>query len=127
MTRCETLTVKSTSIVVSGTQLLINIPALTLTNHQEFKLVLCQQIPAAAAVDQVLLQTPSATIEMRLRTGNYVRADQLRCRKCYPMVYGTDPVHASMLCCLPRSCYDVAFPSGTTTTTTTTEVAKAKA
>lgn len=109
MTKCEVLTVKSTSIVMAGTQLLINVPALTLTNHQKFRLILCQNIPTDAAVSQVLLQTPTETIEMRLRTGNYVRADQLRCRNCYLMVYGTDPVHASMECLLRRSCYDIAF------------------
>lgn len=114
MTKNEILNVKSTSIVMSGTQLIINVPALTLTNHQEFRLILCQNIPADAAVSQVLLQTPTETIEMRLRTGNYVRADQLRCRNCYLMVYGTDPVHVSMECLLRRSCYDVAFPEGET-------------
>lgn len=113
---CDILTIKSTSIVMAGSQLLINIPAVTLTNHQEFKLILCQPIPTTAGVSQVLLQTPTATIEMRLRTGNYVRADQLKCRRCYDMVYGTDPVHASMLCCLKRSCYDIAFPTGEATT-----------
>lgn len=111
----DILTIKSTSIVMAGSQLLINIPAVTLVNHQEFKLILCQPIPANAGVSQVLLQTPTQTIEMRVRTGNYLRADQIKCRRCYDMVYGTDPVHASMLCCLKRSCYDVAFPSGTTT------------
>lgn len=113
---CDILTIKSTSIVMAGSQLLINIPAVTLANHQEFKLILCQPIPRTAGVSQVLLQTPTATIEMRLRTGNYVRADQLKCRRCYDMVYGTDPVHASMLCCLKRSCYDIAFPTGAATT-----------
>lgn len=113
---CDILTIKSTSIVMDGSQLLINIPAVTLANHQEFKLILCQPIPTTAGVSQVLLQTPTATIEMRLRTGNYVRADQLKCRRCYDMVYGTDPVHASMLCCLKRSCYDIAFPTGAATT-----------
>lgn len=116
---CNILTIKSTSIVMAGSQLLINIPAVTLTNHQEFRLVLCQPIPATAGVSQVLLQTPTTTIEMRLRTGNYVRADQLKCRRCYDMVYGNNPVHVSMLCCLKKSCFDVAFPTGTVTTATT--------
>ena len=115
MTCNERLTIKSTSIVISGTQLVINIPEVTLVNHQEFKLVLCQSIPALAGVSQVILATPTTTIEMRVRTGNYLRADQIKCRRCYDMVYGTDPVHVSMLCCLPRSCYDVAFPAGAAT------------
>lgn len=114
---CDILTIKSTSIVMAGSQLLINIPAVTLTNHQNFRLILCQPIPVTAGVSQVLLQTPTTTIEMRLVTGNYVRADQLKCRRGYDMVYGNNPVHASMRCCLKRSCYDIAFPTGTATTT----------
>lgn len=116
---CDILTIKSTSIAMAGSQLLINIPAVTLANHQEFRLILCQPIPIAAGVSQVLLQTPTQTIEMRLRTGNYVRADQIKCRRCYDMVYGNNPVHASMLCLLKKSCYDVAFPTGAATSTAT--------
>ena len=37
MTFNERLTIKSTSIVISGTQLVINIPEVTLVNHQEFR------------------------------------------------------------------------------------------
>lgn len=122
MTCNEILTIKSTSIVVTGTQLTINIPEVTLVNNQRFRLILCQSIPTDAAVDQVILATPTQTIEMRLRTGNYVRADQLKCRRCYDMVYGTDPLHVSMLCLLKRSCYDVAFPNGQTASTETAEV-----
>lgn len=114
---CDILTIKSTSIAMAGSQLLINIPAVTLVNHQNFRLILCQPIPTGAGVSQVILQTPTSSIEMRVVTGNYVRADQLKCRRCYDMVYGTDPVHVSMRNCLRRSCYDVAFPNGTATTT----------
>lgn len=110
------LIVKSTSIVISGTQLVINIPEVTLTNHQHFKLVLCQNIPTTAGVSQVIVATPTQTINAFVVTGNYLRADQIKCRRCYEMVYGTDPLHVSMVRCLPRSCYDVAFPTGAATT-----------
>lgn len=113
---CEKLVIKSTSIVMSGSQLVINIPAVTLTNHQEFKLILCQTLPTTAGVSQVILATPTATIPMYVRTGNYLRADQINCRRCYDMVYGNNPVHVSMLCYLKESCYDIAFPTGTATT-----------
>lgn len=109
------LIVKSTSIVISGTQLVINIPEVTLTNHQHFKLVLCQNIPTTAGVSQVIVATPTQTINAFVVTGNYLRADQIKCRKCYEMVYGTDPLHVSMVRCLQRSCYDVAFPTGAAT------------
>jgi len=120
---CE-LTIKSTSIAMSGSQLVITIPAVTLTNHQRFRLILCQNIPTAAAVSQVILATPTQTMNMFVRTGNYLRADQIRCRRVYEMVYGTDPLHVSMICPLRRSCYDVAFPNGTTTTTASSKKEK---
>ena len=113
---CEKLVIKFTSIVMLGSKLFINIPAVTLTNHQEFKLILCQTLPTTAGVSQVILATPTATIPMYVRTGNYLRADQINCRRCYDMVYGNNPVHVSMLCCLKESCYDIAFPTGTATT-----------
>lgn len=120
---CE-LTIKSTSIAMSGSQLVITIPAVTLTNHQRFRLILCQNIPTNAAVSQVILVTPTQTMNMFVRTGNYLRADQIRCRRVYEMVYGTDPTHVSMICPLRRSCYDVAFPNGTTTTTASSKKEK---
>ena len=113
---CE-LTIKSTSIAMSGNQLIITVPAVTLTNHQRFRLILCQNIPTTAAVSQVILATPTQTMNMFVRTGNYLHADQIRCRRVYEMVYGTDPFHVSMVCPLRRSCYDVAFPNGAPVTT----------
>lgn len=126
MNKCDVLTIKSTSIVMAGSQLLINIPAVTLVNNQKFRLVLCQPIPTNAGVSQVLLQTPTQTITMNVRTGNYLRADQIRCRRCYDMVYGNNPVHASMLCCLHESCFDIAFPTGSTTPAAASTTAKTK-
>lgn len=117
---CNELIIKSTSIVMSGSQLVINIPAVTLTNHQKFKLVLCQTIPSTAGVSQVILATPTQTFNMFVVTGNYLRADQIRCRRCFDMVYGNNPVHVSMRRCLPESCYDVAFPTGSSTTASAT-------
>jgi hypothetical protein len=32
------------------------------------------------------------------RTGNLLRADQIRCRRVYPIIFGSDPNHFSMLC-----------------------------
>lgn len=119
---CNELIIKSTSIVMSGSQLVINIPAVTLTNHQKFKLVLCQTIPSNAGVSQVILATPTQTFNMFVVTGNYLRADQIRCRRCFDMVYGNNPVHVSMRRCLPESCYDIAFPTGTSVTASASSV-----
>lgn len=99
-----------------GNQLAITIPTTTFRNHECFKLVLCQSIPTDAAVSQVVIVNGTgAGINFLVRTGNYVRADQLRCRKAYCVVYGTNPQHFSLMECVKRSCYDVAFPTGTAT------------
>lgn len=60
---------------------------------------------------------------MMVRTGNYLRADQVRCRRCYDLVYGNNPIHASLLFFVPRSCYDVV----NVTTPAPTETADAVA
>ncbi len=114
------LTVKSTSVVVTGGNLEITIPEVTLTNHQPFRLIICQSIPADAAVDQVILINGTTQIPMLVRTGNYLRADQVRCRRCYDLVYGNNPIHASLLFFVPRSCYDVVNVTAPTPTPTET-------
>lgn len=39
------------------------------------------------------------------RTGNLLRADQIRCRRVYPIIFGNDPNHFSLLCCVPNTVY----------------------
>lgn len=49
-----------------------------------------------------------------------MRADQVRCRRCYDLVYGNNPIHASLLFFVPRSCYDVVNVTSPTPTPTET-------
>lgn len=124
---CDVLKIKTTSMTVAGTQLNITIPAVTLTNGQVFRLCLAQEIPANAGVNQIYLVNGSTTIPVyqpSCQSGNYAHADQLRCVRSILMVYGNNPVHASVLCRMRPSCFPIAFPSGTQTTPTPQTVAE---
>lgn len=127
---CEVLKIKTTSMTVAGTQLNITIPNVTLTNGQVFRLCLAQEIPANAGVNQIYLVNGSTTIPVfqpSCQSGNYAHADQLRCVRSILMVYGNNPVHASILCRIKPSCFPVAFPSGNQTATATVATTAATA
>lgn len=102
---CDILHIKSTAVTYTAatgdtpSSLVITLPNATLTNGQVFTLDICQQFPAITAGDnpQVSISLNSQTIPVYLKIGNYVRANGLRCRKHLVMVYGTDPIHISVL------------------------------
>lgn len=127
---CDILKIKTTGMVVAGTQLNITIPVTTLTNGQVFRLCLAQEIPSDAGVSQIYLVNGSTTIPVyqpSCMSGNYARADQLLCSRSVLMVYGNNPVHASILCRVKPTCFSVAFPSGNQTATpAVTAVASSK-
>lgn len=125
---CDILKIKVASMAVAGTQLNITIPPVTLTNGQVFRLCYCPaQIPANAGVSQVYLVNGSTTIPVYMpscMSGNYARADQLCGTTSLLMVYGNNPVHASILCKVKKSCFSVAFPTGTQTSVAAASVSE---
>lgn len=93
--------VRSTSLVlVVGETLTVNIPTPSpIANGEEYCLIICQSIPANATTEQVVLCWANGTIvNLNSLSGNYVRADQLKCRKRYKIKFGSDPVHYSLVC-----------------------------
>lgn len=89
----------SSNISLSGTTLTITVAGVnfaTLPNLTNFNLVLCQNLPNGSNTAQVVLSDGTNTVNAFNLSGNYLRADQIKCRKCYPMVYGNDPQHASL-------------------------------
>lgn len=100
---------KSSSIAVSGTNLLITVESnVDLENMKRFCLLLAQPIPTGSNTNQVYLSVNGTNYPVFTRSGNYLRADQIRCRKLYPVVYGNDPVHFSLIHCVPNTAYSVA-------------------
>ena len=102
----------STSIVVTGTApnqvLTITVPTQTFTNLERRCLIIAQSIPAGASNLPVVIENGTDVIPVRVRTGNNLRADQIRSRRRYQIIYGDDPIHFSLECGVPYTCFSTA-------------------
>lgn len=96
---CDILHIKSTGVTYATGTLTITIPTVTLTNGQVFTLTICQTIPSFTAGDnpQVVVTDGSSTYDVYLQIGNYVRGMGLKSRRRLTMVYGTDPIHMTVI------------------------------
>lgn len=110
--RCCNRKLISTSVAVTGTApdqvLTITVPTQTFTNLERRCLIIAQSIPAGASNLPVVIENGTDVVPVRVRTGNNLRADQIRCRKRYPVIYGDDPVHFSLECGVPCTCFSIA-------------------
>lgn len=101
-------TYKTSAVTLTGGNLYLTIPGIqfnTLPNYTDFNVIICQSIPAGANTAQVFLSDGIKNVEARNLSGNYLRADEITCRKCYEMVFGNDPVHVSLRRKVCRSSY----------------------
>ena len=92
-------TYKTSAVTLTDGQLYLTIPGIqfnTLPNYTNINVIICQTIPTGAGTSQVFLSDGITNVEARSMSGNYLRADQISCRKCYPFVFGNDPVHVSL-------------------------------
>ena len=96
---CDILHIKSTGVTYATETLTITIPTVTLANGQVFTLTICQAIPEFTAGDnpQVVITDGASTYNLFLQMGDYVRGYGLKCRKRLTLVYGTDPIHVTVL------------------------------
>lgn len=109
--RCDRF-IKSSSITTTSTNLVITLSTTpTLTNLKRFCLVLAQSLPSGANTLPVQIQIGTAVYPVYTRTGNLLRADQIRCRRVYPIIFGNDPDHFSLLCCMPNTVYTPTEPT----------------
>lgn len=124
------LTVKSSAVTLTGGSLYITLPGIqlaTLSNLQRLNVIICQSIPSGAGTAQVFLSDGTTKLPINVETGNYLHADQNRCRKCYPMIYGDNPAHASLLCRVCRTSFAASAapaPAVAETVVASTKVAK---
>lgn len=101
-------TYKTSAVTLTGGNLYLTIPGIqfnTLPNYTNFNVIICQPIPTGANTAQVYLSDGITNVEVRNVSGNYLRADEIGCRKCYEMIFGNDPVHASLKRKVCRSAY----------------------
>lgn len=88
--RCDRF-IKSSSITTTSTNLVITLSTTpTLTNLKRFCLVLAQSLPSGAN-----------TLPVQIQIGTTV----------YPIIFGSDPNHFSMLCCVPNTVYTPTAPT----------------
>lgn len=97
--------VKSTSLEIKDNKFIINIPKPKIIKNSCFcNLVLCQSLPTTKDILNVCICWEDGTeINLMTRSGNYVKSDQIKPRKCYSIVLGTEPLHYSMLNLIPQS------------------------
>lgn len=101
-------TYKTSAVTLTGGELYLTIPGIqfnTLPNYTDLNIIICQTIPAGANTSQVFLSDGITNVEARNLSGNYLRADEITCRKQYSFVFGNDPVHVSLKCPVCRSSY----------------------
>lgn len=101
-------TYKTSAVTLTGGELYLTIPGIqfnTLPNYTDLNIIICQTIPAGANTSQVFLSDGITNVEARNLSGNYLRADEITCRKQYRFVFGNDPVHVSLKCLVCRSSY----------------------
>lgn len=109
--RCCDRFLKSSSVAVTATNLVITVESTaTLENLDKFYLLLTQQIPTGANTLPVQISIGGTVYPVYTRSGNLLRADQLKCRKLYPVVYGTDPAHFSLVVGVPNTVYTTVTP-----------------
>ena len=101
-------TYKTSAVTLTGADLYLTIPGIqfnTLPNYTDLNVIICQSIPTGANTAQVFLSDGITNVEARNLSGNYLRADEITCRKQYRFVFGNDPVHVSLKCPVCRSSY----------------------
>lgn len=89
--------IKSKDVYIDGNVLVIEIKPIELLNDEMFEIIICQNIPIQANEMNKVKVLNNNLINLHNVTGNYTRADQIKTRTRYLMVYGTDPSHISLL------------------------------
>lgn len=89
---CDNL-IPTTAMAVSTGFLTLTIANMTLMDRQKICLMTAQPIPTAAGNLPVQVSVNGQNMPVYNRCGNYVRADQLRSRRVYPLIVGTTPAH----------------------------------
>ena len=114
---CRNFT-KSTSIAVSETNLQITIPNQTITNGQKLCIALCQSIPnniAQGMIAQIVID--GKNFNLATPCGNYVYADQIKCRTVLHVTMATDTSLAVVSRNTKLCCTSTGFPIVTVPTT----------
>lgn len=99
--------VKSKDIQLKGSDLIIELKPISLSNSEVFEVITTQNIPDTANhLNKVKIQIGTQLYSLFNVTGNYTRADQIKARTRYPVIFGVDPLHISLLKRIPASQFE---------------------
>lgn len=88
--------IKSKKIYNDNNALVLEIPDIKMENQQSFGLIICQNILTKNA-QKVIIKKGKDFIYLMNINGNYMRSDQLKPRTYYPITYGIDPIHITIM------------------------------
>lgn len=107
-------TYRTSAVTLTGGNLYFTIPGIqfnTLPNYTKLRVIVCQSIPVGVDTGRVFLSDGIVNVPAMNMSGNYLRADEVRCRRQYEFVYGTDPQHVSLRTCTCRSAFNPVTPT----------------
>ena len=106
-------TVGATGFTINTIQTCPCKPITSLKNGECFKLITCLSFPAVTNLVPVFIVLNGVSYPVLDEFGNTLMSDQIRCRRCYRLVFGTNPNHFMIKQCL---CPSQATPTSIATT-----------
>ncbi len=97
-------TIKPLNIELSGNDLIVTLPNITLINGKKWHLLICQCLPKGTEIGNVTFITNGKKLESMNGIGNVLKTDMLCSRRRYTIVYGWDKPHI-MVCGTKPSAY----------------------
>lgn len=99
---------KTTTITIEEDEanqtLQLAVPQTTTRQNNKFCLIIANNIPSGAGTIPVTVSIGgAAAIPVYTKTGNILRADQIKSRKSYRIIFGDDPAHFILECYIPES------------------------
>jgi hypothetical protein len=97
---CASRRVKTTAVEVNGSALTLTVAPGAFSLPGEYELIICTPIPAVPAGTNPTVEVTDGThiYPCYTRVGNNCRADNINCVRCWPVYYGNDPEHITVLC-----------------------------
>lgn len=98
-------------------------PLTRLCNGECFRLITCLAFPTVATLVPVSISIGGTAYPVLDNDGNTLRSDQIRCRKCYKLKFGTSPAHFQVqqeLCPSQATPTCVNIPTATTASAVST-------
>lgn len=92
-----------------------------LCNGEQFKLITCLSFPAVTNLVPVFISINGTSYPVLDEFGNTLMSDQIRCRRCYRLVFGTNARHFMVKQCL---CPSQATPTSVTIPVATASTAE---